>query len=133
VYPDRDHDRPAGDGSSLAADIVAEAARQLAEYFAGGLQTFDLPLAISGTDFQREVWLALPRIPYGETASYGELARRLGRSDAARAVGAANGANPVSIILPCHRVVGANGKLAGYAGGLAAKQALLDLERRDRP
>lgn len=130
VYPDRDHGRPAGDGSVQAADIVADATQQLAEYFAGQRQTFDLPLALSGTEFQREVWLALAQIPFGETTSYGDLAARLGRPGAARAVGAANGANPVSIILPCHRVVGANGRLTGYAGGLVAKQTLLKLERR---
>jgi methylated-DNA-[protein]-cysteine S-methyltransferase len=103
---------------------------QLAAYFDGELTTFDLPLAAVGTPFQRSVWAALRRIPYGETRSYGQLAQALGRPDAARAVGAANGANPLGIIVPCHRVVGADGSLTGYGGGLERKQFLLDLERR---
>jgi methylated-DNA-[protein]-cysteine S-methyltransferase len=103
---------------------------QLAAYFAGELTTFDVPLAPVGTPFQRSVWAALRRIPYGETRSYGQLAQSLGRPEAARAVGAANGANPLGIIVPCHRVVGADGSLTGYGGGLDRKRFLLELERR---
>jgi methylated-DNA-[protein]-cysteine S-methyltransferase len=105
-----------------------EARRQLAAYFAGDLREFDLPLSAGGTPFQRQVWDALMKIPYGETVSYGELARGLGNPGAARAVGLANGNNPIGIIVPCHRVIGANGKLVGYAGGMPNKQALLALE-----
>ncbi|MGD9484642.1 methylated-DNA--[protein]-cysteine S-methyltransferase [Streptomyces sp. TRM70308] len=108
----------------------AEAREQLAEYFAGERTEFTVPLALSGTPFQRTVWAALCAIPYGETVGYGELAARLGRPRAARAVGLANGRNPVSIIVPCHRVVGAGGALTGYGGGLDRKRLLLDLERR---
>lgn len=107
-------------------DAVAE---QLAEYFAGERTTFDLPLRLHGTPFQRRVWEALCEIPYGETTSYGELAERIGRPGAARAVGLANGRNPVSIIVPCHRVVGSTGSLTGYGGGIAVKRQLLDFER----
>lgn len=106
-----------------------EAARQLDEYFAGRRRTFELRLDLpSGTEFQRTVWLALADIPYGETISYAELARRVGRPGAFRAVGAANGRNPLSIILPCHRVIGADGTLVGFGGGLPAKRFLLGLE-----
>lgn len=104
--------------------------RQLREYFAGERTTFDLPLHTAGTSFQERVWAALRGIPYGETISYGELARRLGQPNASRAVGLANGKNPVSIVVPCHRVIGASGRLTGYGGGLDRKQVLLDLERR---
>jgi methylated-DNA-[protein]-cysteine S-methyltransferase len=107
----------------------AEAARQLDAYFAGALRRFDLPLAPAGTPFQQTVWRALLDIPYGETASYGEVARRIGRPAAVRAVGAANGQNPLAIVVPCHRVVGSDGRLVGYGGGLPAKVALLELER----
>jgi methylated-DNA-[protein]-cysteine S-methyltransferase len=107
-----------------------EAVRQLAAYFAGRLRQFDLPLAPAGTAFQRRVWRALCDIPYGETVSYGELARRIERPAAVRAVGAANGQNPISIVIPCHRVIGSDGRLVGYGGGLPAKSALLELERR---
>jgi methylated-DNA-[protein]-cysteine S-methyltransferase len=103
---------------------------QLGAYFAGELTTFDLPLAAVGTPFQRSVWAALRRIPYGLTRSYGQLAQALGRPEAARAVGAANGANPLGIIVPCHRVVGADGSLTGYGGGVERKRFLLELERR---
>lgn len=106
-----------------------EAARQLTAYFAGHLTAFDLPLSVSGTVFQQKVWEELRRVPHGTTVSYGELARRIGRPTACRAVGLANGRNPISIIVPCHRVVGVNGKLVGYAGGLSQKEALLRLER----
>ncbi len=113
-----------------AAAPFPEAKRQLAEYFAGTRRDFDLPLAPNGTDFQRKVWVELQNIPYGVTLSYGELARQIGSPGAARAVGLANGRNPISIIVPCHRVVGANGKLTGYGGGLPRKAALLELEAR---
>ncbi|BBA97816.1 putative methylated-DNA:protein-cysteine S-methyltransferase [Actinacidiphila reveromycinica] len=109
-----------------AFDRVRE---QLAAYFDGDLTVFDLPLHMAGTPFQKRVWAALCDIPYGETATYGELAAALGSPTASRAVGLANGRNPVSIIVPCHRVVGANGSLTGYGGGLARKQLLLELER----
>ena len=106
----------------------AEAKRQLASYFAGNLTAFDLPLAPAGTAFQKRVWDELRRVPHGQTVSYGEMARRIGSPNACRAVGLANGRNPISIIIPCHRVVGASGKLIGYAGGLTRKEALLALE-----
>jgi methylated-DNA-[protein]-cysteine S-methyltransferase len=109
--------------------LVNEAVRQLAAYFAGGLRRFDLPLTTGGTAFQRRVWQELVTIPYGETMSYGELARRIGQPSASRAVGLANGANPISIVIPCHRVVGSDGRLTGYGGGLKAKAWLLALER----
>ena len=105
-----------------------EVARQLDEYFAGTRPSFDLPLAPGGTPFQRRVWEELARIPAGTTVTYGELARRAGRPGAARAVGAAVGRNPVSIVVPCHRVVGSDGALTGYAGGIARKAFLLALE-----
>jgi methylated-DNA-[protein]-cysteine S-methyltransferase len=105
-----------------------EAKRQLERYFAGELRRFDLALAPSGTAFQLLVWQALAEIPFGATISYGELARRIGRPSAARAVGAANGQNPLPIVLPCHRVIGSDGSLTGYGGGLERKRALLALE-----
>lgn len=101
---------------------------QLREYFAGKRREFELPLAPEGTEFQLRVWRALRAIPYGDTISYGELARRIGNPRAARAVGLANGANPLPIIVPCHRVIGANGALAGFGGGVEVKRALLALE-----
>ena len=104
--------------------MIAEATRQLDEYFAGERTTFDVPLDPEGTDFQQAVWQVLRAIPYGETISYGEQARRLGDPRKARAVGAANGRNPISIIVPCHRVIGASGDLTGYAGGLDVKRSL---------
>ncbi len=109
---------------------VGEAMRQLREYFAGARIEFDLPLAPEGTEFQRSVWRRLQEIPYGETISYGELARRIGNPQASRAVGAANGSNPIPIVIPCHRVIGSNGKLTGFGGGLPVKEALLALETR---
>lgn len=109
-----------------------EVIRQLDAYFAGELTQFDLPLAPEGTEFQRQVWSALLEIPFGETWSYGQLAERVGRPKAARAVGAANGVNPIPVIIPCHRVVGANGKLTGFGGGLPTKQYLLSLESGQR-
>ncbi|MCX8475312.1 MAG: methylated-DNA--[protein]-cysteine S-methyltransferase [Sphingomonas sp.] len=110
--------------------VLAEAERQLQGYFAGERERFDVPLDFRGTDFQKRVWAALLTIPFGETRSYGEIARQIGRPSASRAVGAANGRNPISIIAPCHRVIGTNGALTGFAGGLAAKEALLGMERR---
>ena len=108
--------------------VLAEAAEQLAAYFAGELRRFDLPLQLDGTDFQRRVWAALQEIPYGTTSGYGELAQRLGSPGASRAVGLANNRNPVSIIVPCHRVIGADGTLIGFGGGLECKRWLLDHE-----
>jgi len=107
---------------------LAEAKRQLAAYFAGELRAFALPLAPRGSEFQRKVWAALAEIPFGTTSSYGALARRLGAPSYARAVGHANGRNPLSILVPCHRVVGAGGALTGYAGGVARKRWLLEHE-----
>ena len=107
---------------------LKQAARELGEYFAGRRKTFDVPLDPQGTPFQQSVWLALQRISSGQLDTYGDIARQLGRPDAARAVGAAVGRNPVSVIVPCHRVVGRDGSLTGYAGGLPRKQALLQLE-----
>lgn len=112
---------------------VAAVSQELLTYFAGTLRAFTLPLAPRGNDFHQAVWAELVRIPYGETLSYGALAARLGRPGAARAVGRANGSNPIAIIVPCHRVVGANGALTGYAGGLDRKRALLALEKCSAP
>ncbi len=109
---------------------LLEVVAQLRAYFNGQRQVFDLPLAPAGTSFQLEVWRALRDIPCGETISYGALASRIGRPAASRAVGAANGQNPLAIVVPCHRVIGANGKLTGYAGGIEIKQALLEHEQR---
>jgi methylated-DNA-[protein]-cysteine S-methyltransferase len=109
---------------------VGEAVRQLREYFAGKRNGFDLPLAPEGTAFQLSVWRQLQEIPYGETISYGELARRVGNPKASRAVGSANGANPLPIVIPCHRVIAGDGTLGGFGGGLPTKQTLLALERR---
>ncbi len=111
-------------------EALDAAKRQLAEYFDGTRRDFDLPLAPDGTLFQLRVWDELRRISYGETISYGELARRVGKPTASRAVGAANGRNPLAIVVPCHRVIGADGTLTGYGGGLPVKRALLALERR---
>ena len=108
--------------------VLRRAIGQLNEYFAGTRREFDLPLAPNGTEFQLACWQALTEIPYGETRSYGEQAARIGRPDRARAVGAANGANPIAIIQPCHRVIGADGSLVGFGGGLETKRRLLDLE-----
>ena len=110
-------------------DAFADVKRQLAEYFAGERSGFEIKMHLEGTAFQRTVWHALTEIPYGETVSYGELARRIGRPDRARAVGTANGQNPIAVIVPCHRVIGADGKLVGYGGGLENKRLLLDLEQ----
>lgn len=107
-----------------------EVARQLKEYFAGKREDFDVPLVLEGTEFQMRVWNYLRKIPYGETVSYGQIARIIGSPDAARAVGLANGQNPIPIIIPCHRVIGSNGDLTGFGGGLPIKQKLLALESR---
>jgi methylated-DNA-[protein]-cysteine S-methyltransferase len=109
--------------------VLAAAAEQLAQYFAGERKDFDLALGAIGTSFQQLVWRALTTIPFGETWTYGELARSIGRPSASRAVGAANSKNPLGIIVPCHRVIGASGELTGYAGGMPAKKWLLDHER----
>src|SRR5450432_3910453 len=121
--------RQASAGGADAAPLAA-AAGQLAEYFAGQRTGFDLPVELAGTGFQRRVWAALREIPYGETVSYGELARRIGQPSASRAVGLANGQNPISIVVPCHRVIGANGSLTGYGGGLERKRWLLAHESK---
>jgi len=135
-----DFGAPAGyaDGASAgvapappADAVLLEAVKQLAAYFAGERREFDLPLRPRGTPFQLTVWEALRRIPYGETVTYGELAAGVGRPTAARAVGSANHHNPLAIVVPCHRVIGADGTLTGYAGGLATKAALLDMESGD--
>lgn len=111
--------------------ILVEVERQLNQYFTGERRSFSLPLDMRGTPFQKDVWEALLSIPFGETRSYGQLAKQIGRSSASRAVGAANGRNPISIIVPCHRVIGSSGKLTGFAGGLETKATLLDMEKKD--
>jgi methylated-DNA-[protein]-cysteine S-methyltransferase len=129
LYMDRQRYRPAAETfGDRDHEPFAAAIEQLEEYFAGRLTSFDLPLAMAGTPFQRQVWEALRKVPYGQTVSYGRLADRLGRPTAARAVGHANGHNPISIIVPCHRVVGSTGDLTG-GGGLERKRHLLDFER----
>ena len=119
--------------AAASCDVLEEAGRQLLAYFAGDLRRFDLPLDPVGTEFQVAAWHALADIPFGTTVSYAEQARRLGRPRAVRAVGAANGRNPLPIVLPCHRVVGADGSLVGFGGGLPRKQALLEHEARLAP
>ena len=111
-------------------ELLLRAKAQLDEYFAGRRRAFDLPLAVEGSAFQKSVWAALVTIPYGETRTYGELAAQIGRPKACRAVGGANHGNPLSIVIPCHRVIGADGSLTGYGGGLPMKKFLLDLEQR---
>ena len=113
-----------------ADDAFRVAREQLCEYFEGQRQQFDIPLKLQGTNFQQQVWQELVKIPYGTTISYAELARRVGQPTASRAVGSANARNPVSLIVPCHRVIGADGRLTGYAGGTETKQWLLDWERQ---
>jgi O-6-methylguanine DNA methyltransferase len=127
----RPDDRELGEPDQGGRDVepFKAAADQLDAYFAGERTTFDLPLAARGSDFQQRVWAALLGIPYGATESYGDLAQRIGSPGAARAVGLANGKNPIGIVIPCHRVVGSNGSLTGYGGGLDRKRQLLDLER----
>ena len=110
------------------SEVIEETVRQLDEYFAGKRKEFDVPLLFVGTDFQKKVWNELLNIPYGQTVSYGEMARRIGMPQSVRAVANANGANAISIFAPCHRVIGSDGSLTGYGGGLAAKKMLLELE-----
>lgn len=117
--------RTSGDASN---PILEQTARELSEYFAGGRKIFDIPLSPAGTDFQKKVWAALETIPYGETATYGGIAARIGKPGAAIAVGQANSRNPIPILIPCHRVIGANGKLVGYTGGMHIKETLLSIE-----
>ncbi len=133
LWPDDDPERvpvPSLVASDESHNVLAQARQELEEYFAGERQQFDVPLDPAGTAFQREAWIALRGIPYGETVSYGEQAERMGDKNKARAVGAANGRNPISIIVPCHRVVGSNGSLTGFAGGLEAKRWLLAHEQQ---
>jgi len=120
---------PSRDGWEVDDSAFPDVVEQLAEYFAGERTDFELSLDLVGTAFQRTVWTALREIPYGETCSYGEIARKIGSPGASRAVGLANGHNPIGIIVPCHRVIGANGSLTGYGGGLERKRMLLDLEK----
>ncbi|HEY2787352.1 MAG TPA: methylated-DNA--[protein]-cysteine S-methyltransferase [Fimbriiglobus sp.] len=122
IDPDWDEDR----------SILAPAIEQLADYFAGERRTFNLKMELEGTAFQKQVWEELQRIPYGQTISYQELARRVGNPNASRAVGSANGKNPVAVIVPCHRVIATGGTLGGYGGGLARKEWLLNLETQNR-
>ena len=132
LYMNEHKHGPAVGSEWIQADetpVFNAAKRQIAAYFAGQSQAFDLPLAADGTPFQKRVWSELAAIPFGVTISYGELARRIGNPNASRAVGLANGRNPISIIVPCHRVIGANGTLTGYGGGLARKEILLALEK----
>jgi methylated-DNA-[protein]-cysteine S-methyltransferase len=130
LYMDEQRHRPLEETFGQRDDTKsAEAIEQLNAYFTGDLKEFDIPLAMAGTAFQRRVWTELQRIPYGETTTYGELAERLGQPTASRAVGLANGKNPISIIVPCHRVVGASGSLTGYGGGLPRKRYLLAFEK----
>jgi methylated-DNA-[protein]-cysteine S-methyltransferase len=131
LYMDEHRHRPdPGRHGDADPDGFAAVTEQLDAYFDGHLTDFDLPVSMAGTDFQRRVWAELRNIPYGTTISYGELARRIGRPGSARAVGLANGRNPISIVVPCHRVIGAGGDLTGYGGGVARKRQLLDLEAR---
>lgn len=123
----------APEGETRATPLLERAAAQLAEYFEGRRASFDLPLAPRGTAFQRAVWAALAAIPAGETRSYADIARAVGRPKAFRAVGAANHNNPLPIVIPCHRVIGSSGAMVGYGGGLELKQKLLELEARYRP
>jgi methylated-DNA-[protein]-cysteine S-methyltransferase len=132
LYLDSQRHRPdedtLGEPGNPGAAPFAAAARQLGDYFAGQLTDFDLPLAPAGTDFQRQVWAALRTISYGQTWSYAQVAEKIGRASAVRAVGLANGKNPISVVIPCHRVIGSDGSLTGYGGGLDRKRFLLDLE-----
>jgi methylated-DNA-[protein]-cysteine S-methyltransferase len=129
LFMDKYQGKPFSIGNWMRDDgLFREAADQLRAYFAGELTEFDLPIATGGAPFQQRVWAELRKIPYGSTISYGELARRIGNPKAARAVGSANGDNPISIIIPCHRVIGSNGKLTGYGGGIERKKFLLEFE-----
>jgi methylated-DNA-[protein]-cysteine S-methyltransferase len=131
-FPGQKHDRPAQPHWQRADDepVLAQARGQLAEYFAGQRTSFDLPLAPAGTPFQQAVWRALLEVPFGATSTYGAIARAVGRPAAVRAVGSAVGANPLGIVVPCHRIIGRDGTLTGYAGGLERKAKLLALESR---
>ncbi len=130
LYFDNEHGLTGAAERDDSHPVFKTTAKQLKEYFAGKRTEFDVPLQPTGTEFQLNVWLALREIPYGQTISYGEQAKRIGRPTGSRAVGTANGRNPISIIVPCHRVIGANGSLTGYGGGLARKELLLALERK---
>jgi len=130
TFPQNGHPASPAPSWSKDAGPLRDVAQQLRSYFAGELENFNLPLAPEGTFFQQKVWRELCKIPYGETISYGELARRIGNPNASRAVGLANGSNPIPIVIPCHRVIGSNGKLTGYGGGLPIKEKLLALEKR---
>lgn len=127
----RQNEKPRAEWKEDAA-FFADVKRQLSAYFAGELQEFEIPLLMLGTEFQKRVWKALLAIPYGETMSYGQLAKKIGEPKAVRAVGAANGQNPIPIIVPCHRVIGSDGSLTGFGGGLENKKKLLELESRQR-
>ncbi len=118
--------------SCSAPEFLVNCAEQIIEYFEGKRKTFDVLLCPKGTEFQKKVWTELQKIPYGQTVSYQQIAQRVGDPKAIRAVGTANGKNPMTILIPCHRVIGSDGKLTGYAGGLERKQALLDLERKNK-
>ena len=138
TWPERPGGRaaiPAGTvpATGAAAELLDDVVAQLDEYFAGDRTEFDVPLDPVGTDFQLKAWLALRAIPYGQTRTYGEQARVIGSPNAVRAVGSANGRNPISIIVPCHRVIGSDGSLTGFGGGLEAKRYLLDLESGATP
>lgn len=123
-----EHERIAREGGKRDDKAVMAVGRQVAEYFTGKRQSFDYPLAAKGTDFQKQVWAALVKIPFGKTTTYAALAAKLGRPGAFRAVGRANATNPIALIVPCHRVIGTDGTLTGYAGGIPIKQKLLELE-----
>lgn len=122
-------EKGAKDANLIETPLLKEAANQINEYFNGNRKSFELPISPSGTEFQKSVWKALQEIPYGETRSYKEIAIAVGNEKACRAVGMANNKNPISIIIPCHRVIGTNGKLVGYAGGLKVKDYLLKMEK----
>lgn len=126
------HDRDISDYRQMETQVIQRASIQLTEYFQGSRREFDLPLSIDGTKFQESVWRALQTIPYGETKSYKDIAIQIGNPKASRAVGMANNRNPISIIIPCHRVVGHDGKLVGYGGGIDIKQYLLNLEKNQK-
>ena len=132
VMEDQAHATPVPQGSERDDGAFVDVVAQLGEYFAGERTRFDLPMALEGTDFQRRVWSELCSIPYGRTISYGELARRIDNPRASRAVGSANGRNPIAVIVPCHRVIAGDGSLGGYGGGLDRKVVLLELERAVR-
>jgi methylated-DNA-[protein]-cysteine S-methyltransferase len=129
-FDDDPHAAPARAGATREDHRLRRATTQLEEYFAGARTSFDLPLAPAGSPFQKEVWDQLRRIPFGETATYGQIARAIGKPAASRAIGGANHRNPIAIIVPCHRVIGADGSMTGYGGGLRRKRLLLELESR---